>query len=119
MNNSDLKQVIVIRRDLKMRRGKEIVQGAHVSMKAVLENIDNPKVIDWLNGNFRKICVYVKSEQELLEIYQKAIDSNIIAAVIEDLGFTEFKGIATKTAVCIGPDLPENIDKITGDLPMY
>jgi PTH2 family peptidyl-tRNA hydrolase len=28
----DIKQVIVIRKDLKMRRGKEIAQGAHAAM---------------------------------------------------------------------------------------
>jgi peptidyl-tRNA hydrolase, PTH2 family len=35
------KQVIVIRRDLNMRRGKEIAQGSHASMDFIVERVRN------------------------------------------------------------------------------
>ncbi|MGZ3423232.1 MAG: peptidyl-tRNA hydrolase, partial [Polyangiales bacterium] len=34
-----VKQVIVVRRDLKMRRGKEIAQGSHASMAFLTERL--------------------------------------------------------------------------------
>ena len=37
--NSDTKQVIVIRKDLKMRRGKEIAQGCHAAMAFITRRI--------------------------------------------------------------------------------
>jgi PTH2 family peptidyl-tRNA hydrolase len=37
---SKVKQVIVMRKDLKMRRGKEIAQGAHASMAVLLDMME-------------------------------------------------------------------------------
>jgi PTH2 family peptidyl-tRNA hydrolase len=75
-------------------------------------------MLDWMNGHFTKICVYVNSEQELLDIHQKAVDAGLPASLIKDAGFTEFKE-PTFTSVAIGPDDPEKIDLITGQLPLY
>lgn len=115
---SKLKQVIVIRKDLKMRRGKEVAQGAHASMKVVLENMENSLVKEWLNGLFTKICVSVDSEEELFEIYENAKNSGVVAAMITDSGLTEFNGVPTNTCIAIGPDTSEKIDGITGHLKL-
>jgi PTH2 family peptidyl-tRNA hydrolase len=72
----------------------------------------------WLNGQFTKVCVYVNSEQELDEIYQKAKDAGIPAALIIDNGNTVFKGVKTKTCCAIGPGFIADIDKITGHLKL-
>ena len=128
------KQVIVIRKDLNMRKGKMIVQGAHASLKAVLDKLDltltsntittintissiDP-IFEWLNSGFTKIAVGVNSLEELKEIEQKAIANNITVAKITDLGRTEFKGIPTVTALAIGPDWIEKIDEITKHLQL-
>ena len=83
------KQVIVVRKDLKMRMGKVAAQSAHASMGALLNysvqmyegqlsiNIEKPPVREWLEGRFTKVCVYVESEQELFEIYQRAIEAHL------------------------------------------
>lgn len=113
-----MKQIIIIRKDLKMRRGKEIAQGCHACMKATLEHINDKRVKEWLDGAFTKICLSVDSEEELIEIYQKACNAKLIASLITDSGKTEFNGVPTKTAVAIGPDKPELIDKITGHLKL-
>lgn len=123
------KQVIVIRKDLNMRKGKIAAQASHASL-AVFTNImimNGPEyrmiltdsMREWLNGSFTKICVYVESEEELIEIHQKAKSSNIPCSIITDNGTTEFNGVPTKTAVAIGPDYSNIIDNITGHLPLY
>ena len=124
----DVKQVIVIRKDLKMRSGKIGSQTAHASMKVFFDQASiskNKMTIDltepmkiWSEGAFAKIVVYVNSEAELLEIYQKALAANLPCSLIIDAGRTEFHGVATKTAVAVGPDYVSKIDKITGSLPL-
>ncbi len=116
-----MKQVIVIAKYLNMRRGKQIAQGAHASMAAVLFGgrlLETEEVQEWLGGIFTKICVSVDSEKELLEIYEKALQNNLHCALIKDAGLTEFGGVPTYTAVAVGPGKPEDIDKITGHLKL-
>lgn len=127
------KQVIVIRKDLKMRRGKEISQGAHSSimpflLKSSVQNIDGKEFLtweiksqaekDWLLNLFTKICVRVNSEQELLDIYNKAKEAGLLCALVQDAGHTEFHGVPTYTCCSIGPDAAEKIDPITGHLEL-
>ena len=128
------KQVIVLRKDLNMRKGKMVAQGAHASMAAILSLSENFKYEaenkqylklelddrsrDWLTGNFKKICVSVDSEAELLTLYQKAKEKGILTSLILDSGATEFKGIPTYTAVAIGPDFNEVVDQITENLKL-
>lgn len=129
----DTKQVIVIRKDLKMRKGKISSQASHASMKAILDNgyiqrdeiglpcyiiPMTPEMDSWLAGLFTKICVSVDSEEELLNIYDQAIEAGLICSLIKDAGLTEFGGVPTYTAVAVGPALKEKIDKITGDLKL-
>lgn len=124
------KQIIIIRKDLKMRRGKEISQGSHASLAVILntmrkdKNTFKFKIIKdspwdlWLNGCFTKICVYCQSEKELLELYLKAKGAEIPCVLITDAGLTEFHGVPTNTCIAIGPYWSEEIDKITGHLPL-
>lgn len=114
-----MKQIIVMRKDLKMRRGKEIAQGAHASMKATLENMNHPNVIQWLDGAFTKICVTVDSLDELMAVYNKARENNLITAMIQDSGLTEFKGVPTITCIAVGPATDEDLEPVTGDLKLY
>lgn len=135
MSEKRIKQVIIIRKDLNMRRGKSISQGCHSSLAIFFNlmkqnpnskpeqghfelDITNPFMLDWMNGHFTKICVYVNSEKELLDIHQKAVDAGLSTSLIKDAGFTEFKE-PTFTSVAIGPDDPDKIDLITGNLPLY
>jgi PTH2 family peptidyl-tRNA hydrolase len=135
----NVKQVIIIRKDLHMRRGKEIAQGSHASIafltnrllvrtKAIAGDLGGGAVTfadftapewEWIQGNFRKICVVVNSEEELLEIVRKAKEAGLVAEPIEDSGLTEFGGKPTLTAAAIGPDYDEKIDPVTGHLVLY
>lgn len=113
-----MKQVIVLRKDLNMRKGKMCAQSAHASMKATLENMDHPSVKEWLAGKFTKIAVSVNSEEELFEIYNNAKEAGLITSLILDAGLTEFDGVPTHTAVAVGPAEYKDIDKITGHLKL-
>lgn len=115
-----MKQVIIIRKDLKMRRGKEIAQGSHASMSFLLKGQGTKESItEWLEGGQTKICLVVNSEDELLELDSKARDSGLISNIITDAGRTEFNGVPTKTCLAIGPNNREDIDDITGHLKLY
>lgn len=131
----NVKQVIVIRKDLKMRRGKEIAQGAHASWGWIRERLlaslaENDPVdfslgdfsgeqIKWVTGSFAKVCCQVNSESELLELDKAARAVGLASYLIQDEGRTEFGGVPTYTALAIGPDESEKIDLITGNLELY
>lgn len=126
---ANIKQVIIIRKDLKMRRGKEIAQGSHASMAflsilfqdfirgAEIKITDEMK--EWLTGFFAKVCLQVDSEAEIVELHQKALMYKLESHLITDSGFTEFHNVPTITALAIGPNRSEEIDKITGHLKLY
>jgi len=114
-----MKQVIVVRKDLNMRKGKMIAQGCHASVTVVLSrHLDRIIRHTWMTEGQTKICVGVNSELELCMAYERAIASGIPCSLITDAGHTEFKGVPTRTAVAIGPWHDEEIDKITGKLSL-
>ena len=97
-------------------------QAAHASIHFTLDSIlcdSGPSKIqvDWLTQGMTKICVRVDSEQELLDVYQKACAAGLTVHLITDAGLTEFKE-PTKTCLAIGPDRADKIDKITGELKL-
>jgi PTH2 family peptidyl-tRNA hydrolase len=128
-----VKQVIVMRRDLrnsdgqKVRTGKLIAQGSHASIAFLTSLIReyHDEVIpltkaqsEWINGSFFKICVGVDTEQELLDIVEKARTLGVECNLITDLGHTEFNGVPTNTCLALGPDYSSKIDPITGHLKL-
>ncbi len=128
----EAKQVIVMRKFQSMRHGKYCAQAAHASMGALLSiakldeygdkltiNLYNPHVKAWLTGRFKKVTVYVETEQELIDLYDTAQKAGIPSALIRDAGLTEFGGVPTITAVGIGPGSEEEINAITGNLKLF
>jgi peptidyl-tRNA hydrolase, PTH2 family len=137
-----VKQVIVVRKDLKMRKGKLAAQVAHASLGAILKLMDKRTVhtlefdgpiphyeyilkfdVDtpldkWLNGIFTKIVVYVESEEELLKLTDEVSAAKLPFCLITDAGKTEFHGQPTVTCLAIGPSFATKIDTITGKLPL-
>jgi PTH2 family peptidyl-tRNA hydrolase len=99
------KQVIVMRDDLNMRKGKMVAQGCHASLGALLsvaEHLDNTVEIPldehikpWLKGSFTKVCVRITGQAELEKLVYKAKQMGIPAVLITDNGKTEFNGIPT------------------------
>lgn len=137
------KQMLIVRRDLKMRKGKIAAQASHASVEAVLRAIvkenrraelttdsegyaflDAPEgeespLTDWFRYGMAKICVYVDSEEALLELDRWAREAGVITALIQDAGLTEFHGEPTYTALAFEPLEAETADALTGGLPLY
>lgn len=121
ISHSDVKQVIVMRKDLKMRKGKMVAQGCHASIGAVdLTLLYGHRDIwnQWCHDGTTKICVSVDSGSELLRIAAAARDANLPVYVVTDAGHTEFHGVPTITCLAIGPFWSEDIDKITEELKL-
>ena len=118
----ELKQVIVMRKDLNMRKGKMVAQGAHASIAIVLEMLEIPNqkniVNKWLKEGMTKICVSIDSENELMDLYANLISVHIPVSMITDAGYTEFHGKRTNTCLAIGPWYASEIDKFTGNLKL-
>jgi PTH2 family peptidyl-tRNA hydrolase len=135
------KQVIVVRKDLNMRKGKIAAQASHAAMSFITKGLKptskhpecgmpyyaNPfvltvdnfsEVMNWLENSFRKICVSVNSEAELREIYDKARAAKLMAHLIEDNGATEFNGVKTLTCCAIGPHYDYAFAGLTDHLPL-
>lgn len=134
---SDVKQVIVMRKDLNMRKGKMAAQAAHAAMIFLIDgatiqeflspsehgNSSMKQVLtstqaQWVQEAFTKIVVGVSSEEELFEIHQAALDAGLTSHVVRDAGYTEFNGEPTYTCLAIGPDVSADIDKVTGHLKL-
>jgi PTH2 family peptidyl-tRNA hydrolase len=128
------KQVIVMRNDLNMRKGKMVAQGSHASLGAVLmikdflDECDAEGSADdsawyepftkWIKGTFTKVCVRVDGETELMRIFGEAQRAKLPVKLITDAGHTEFHGVPTRTCLAIGPAWADEIDKITGGLTL-
>lgn len=136
------KQVIVMRRDLRMRKGKIAAQAGHACVEATLmalvreqrlselrtngfwigldhaEN-DHTPLTAWFDAGIAKVCVYVDSEEELLDIAVQGRERGFVVALIRDAGMTEFHGESTYTCLAFEPLYPEQIDPITGGLPLF
>lgn len=136
---SSTKQVIVIRKDLNMRKGKMCAQASHASIafltkKLVVDSANGmsnrfydcsseghrfrKEIQHWLENSFRKIVVYVNSEEELREIHRLAEYEGLMSHLIEDNGATEFDGVKTITCCAIGPHYDFMFEGVTDTLPL-
>lgn len=122
------KQVIVMRKDLNMRKGKMVAQGAHAAMKVLLDAAQRTDtaltlpldgaLAAWLGGRFTKVCVAVDSAAALEAVVARARAAGVPCALIVDAGQTEFHGVATPTCCAVGPAWSDEVDAITGELPL-
>lgn len=144
MSSYKSKQMIVMRRDLKMRKGKIAAQAGHACVEATLmalaregrlgevrvtpdqswvyledEGTRATPLSDWFDAGVAKVCVYVDSEEELLDLAARGRELGFAVALIRDAGHTEFHGEPTYTCLAFEPLAAEQIDPLTGELPLY
>ena len=109
------KQVIALREDLDISRGKQISQACHASLSAY-KKANGEAQASWEERGCKKVIVDI-SDEELVERFERAKGLQIPAALVKDAGHTEVKP-GTKTALGLGPAEEDKIDKVTGDLKL-
>jgi PTH2 family peptidyl-tRNA hydrolase len=110
------KQVIVIRKDLKMDKGKTAAQAAHASLEAY-KKADINDITEWEEGGMKKVVVAAAGLKELMEIKERAKTARLPYAVIRDAGKTQIEP-GSVTALGIGPADEGAIDRITRRLKL-
>lgn len=138
------KQMIVMRRDLRMRKGKIAAQSGHACVEATLmalaregrlgqvrvtddqswvylddEGTEPTPLSDWFDAGVAKVCVYVDGEDALLDVARQGRERGFAVALVRDAGLTEFHGETTYTCLAFEPLPASKIDPITGSLPLY
>jgi PTH2 family peptidyl-tRNA hydrolase len=108
------KQVIVVRRDLKLDKGKLAVQVAHASLDAYKKSDPDARK-RWEDSGTKKVVVRAESLKEMLDLHKKAKGLGLPCSIIRDAGRTQIKP-GTITALGIGPCKEEDLDKVTGKL---
>ena len=113
------KQVIAVRTDLRMKRGKLAAQVGHAAVSAAEEARElKPRWWQtWLNEGQCKVTTKAKSLAELLELRSKAIQMKLPYSLIRDKGLTQLPP-NTITCLGIGPAPTKQIDEITGHLSL-
>jgi len=119
MSDFRYKQVIVVRSDLKMGRGKIAAQAGHAAVSAAEEARKHFQRWwkAWLDEGQCKIAVKVNTENELLRLEGEAKKSGLPHALISDRGLTQLPP-GTVTCLAIGPAPSNKVDKITGKLAL-
>jgi PTH2 family peptidyl-tRNA hydrolase len=136
------KQIIVMRKSfiidgkqITPRKGKYIAQGSHACLKPLLDMMEtyidknafvhmslhttqDTALWDWIKGSFTKVCVSVETEEELLDVYNKAKEKGLLTSLITDSGRTEFGGVPTNTC-CSILGWSDEVDEITGKLQLF
>ena len=123
---------LIEREEMAMTPGKLAAQVAHAAMAPILEKMYNKPyseyrdtknynkdydlrlelksgepLKEWLEGSFAKVVVYVKSEEKLINLYNKLQAEGIIACIIKDDGRTIFD---EPTITCLGIEpLPSSV----------
>ena len=136
------KQVIVVRKDLKMKAGKLAAQVSHASMAPITsrlrDNIHHTEdgdvtmsitfwngdehddaFLEWIEGSFTKVVLEIETEQDLLNLIEAAELEQVPYCKIEDEGRTAFHGVKTLTCASFGPCYSDVTDRLTGHLKLY
>ncbi|MCS7098023.1 MAG: peptidyl-tRNA hydrolase Pth2 [Candidatus Methanomethyliaceae archaeon] len=113
------KQVVIVRNDIKMGKGKIAAQVAHAALASYMEAIKRRPnwVEEWLMEGQRKIILKINSLEELLEIKKRVEKEGFPNSLITDAGLTELEP-GTITCLGIGPAPSEELDKIIGHLKL-
>lgn len=109
------KQVILVRTDLKMGKGKIATQAAHASVGAM--RLADEEIVRKWEKFAKKVVLKVRGEKEILDFYKKVKKEKIPCFLVRDAGLTQLEP-GTVTALGIGPVEEKKINRITGKLKL-
>ena len=117
--SGEIKQVIVLRTDLDMGKGKLVAQGAHASLMSyfLVEKMDKKVSKNWIDGGEKKVVLRADSFEMLNDLYKATKRKKIPCALVSDAGLTQLPP-GSSTALGIGPWDEDEIDIVTGDLKL-
>lgn len=130
---SDLKQVILVRRDLKMRRASIAALVAKASSEFFLDNNESersdklsvnltPQESEWITSGSTRIVLGVTSENALKSLVFKAELAGLSCYPITSRSPVDkeegLDGLSETLCVAIGPDDSDKIDEVTGNLKL-
>ncbi len=114
-----MKQVIIVRTDIEMGKGKIAAQVAHAAVTAsnTTRWLKPEWFKQWIEMGQKKIIVRTDSLELLLSKEEHARALGIPVALIRDQGLTQLPS-GTVTALGIGPAPEKDLDKITRELKL-
>ncbi len=119
LDGSRLKQMLVVRSDLDMGKGKIVVQCSHAAVSAAerARKMFPDWWKSWMAEGQSKVAVKVKGEQPILELQRQSKKAGIPCFVVRDRGLTQVEP-GTVTCIGIGPAPHGKVDLLTGTLPL-
>ncbi|PWB85568.1 peptidyl-tRNA hydrolase [Methanobrevibacter thaueri] len=114
--SDSMKQVMIVRTDLKMRKGKIAAQCCHGSIGAYKKSPAD-KVRKWENEAYAKVILKVQTLEELTALKKVADEKGIANYLVVDAGRTQIP-TSSVTVLALGPDEDDIIDEVTGDLKL-
>ncbi|KAK8550451.1 hypothetical protein V6N13_118969 [Hibiscus sabdariffa] len=113
----ELKMVLVVRQDLKMKSGKIASQCAHAAtgMYAELMHSDRSLLRQWEDCGQPKIVVTCRNQQEMNKLREAAESIGLPTFVVADAGRTQVSA-GSKTVLAVGPGPKLAVDSVTGKL---
>ena len=118
ISSMELKQVIIVRTDLNMGRGKIAAQCSHAAIQAMFKTEEKfPEYVDaWLEQGMPKVVLKINSFKEMVTLFQK-MKKTLPCAVISDAGKTQIKA-GTKTCFGCGPVLASEVNPFIKEMKL-
>ncbi len=118
-NSSEIKQVIVVRSDLELGKGKLAGQVAHASVSGYqkVARAEPGLARAWEDAGQKKVVVKVSGEKELMQLFEKIKEAKIPVALIKDAGRTQIEP-GTVTCFSAGPWDGQELDRFTKELKL-
>ncbi len=115
----EIKQVIIVRKDIKMGIGKLAAQVGHAAVMSYLEaSRENDKIAEeWLKTGGKKIVLKVENEESLRKLFGAFKYKKIPCALITDAGLTQLPP-GTVTALGVGPWATRELNPLTSMLKL-
>ena len=123
----NVKQTIIVRKDLKMQKGRMASVVSQASMKFLIENNEaergdeirvrlSQQEAEWINSSFSRSVLSVDSQEALKDIAFKCEMSGIdVYYVFDDKELNEGE-IRELLSISLGPDEEDLIEQVVGSL---
>ncbi|HZD12115.1 MAG TPA: peptidyl-tRNA hydrolase Pth2 [Candidatus Binatus sp.] len=114
-----LKQVLVIRSDLEMGKGKIAAQCSHAAVLAAEQARKHYKGWweEWFRDGQTKVVLKVVGVDPILGLGRRSVSERLPYYIVKDMGITQLEP-GTVTCIGIGPGPAAKIDQLTADLPL-